>query len=176
MKPASILGLAFTLTACGGATPAPTATPTREAHVEGANDVATTPIEAALRAIAGGHASEDFEVVYDDMHALYGGETLTLRGDGTLHALRQIPPTAPRTESTTTLSAEQVQAIAALLVELHAWRQDEPERTVPPDTSFSHLRIRIGTETSDVWELHDQMERLNQVRGALHDHMPGLAR
>lgn len=134
-------------------------------------------MEAALRAIADGTAEgTNFEFVYDDMHALYGGETLTLQGDGTLHARWQTPPTDALHEETVQLTRTQVQAIATLLVELHAWRQDVPEQTVPPDTTFSHVRIRVGSETSDVWELHEHMERLNQVQRALRAHVPGLAR
>ena len=185
MKSPHSLGLALILTACGGATPEPAPLPEpaeqpspspQQEHPVTTNEIATTPIEAVLRAIAGGGSAEQVEVVYDDMHALWGGETLTLQGDGTLRAVWRIPRTAPQQESTTSLSREQVRAIATLLVELHAWRQDVPEQTVPPDTSFSRLRIRVGTETSDVWELHERMERLNQIQTALRAYVPALER
>lgn len=143
---------------------------------ETTNETAQTSIEAALQSIANGGEATAFEVVYDDMHALYGGETLTLQSSGTLDAVWQSPPTDTRHTHTANLSAEDVRAIATLLISLHAWRQDVPEQTVPPDTTFSHVRIRVGSETSDVWELHDRMERLNQVQTALRAHVPGLAR
>lgn len=139
-------------------------------------DNAQTSIEAALQSIANGGEADALEIVYDDMHALYGGETLTLRAKGSLEAVWQSPPTDVRHTHTANLSADQVRAIAVLLISLHAWRQDVPEQTVPPDTTFSHVRIRVGSETSDVWELHDRMERLNQVQTALRAYVPGLAR
>lgn len=140
------------------------------------NETEATSIEAALQSIADGGPTDAFEVVYDDMHALYGGETLTLQGSGTLEAVWQSPPTDARHTHTANLSPDQVRAIVALLISLHAWRQDVPEQTVPPDATFSHVRIRVGSETSDVWELHDRMERLNQVEAALRAYVPGLAR
>ena len=68
-----------------------------------------------------------------------------------------------------------VQEVAALLLELHAWRQDVPEGTFLPDTSFAHVRIFVGTESTDVWELHGQPDRLVRIKRMLEALVPGLA-
>lgn len=140
------------------------------------NPTAAAHIESALRAVADGNAaSADFTIVYNDMHGLYGGETITVNGDGTLQGVWQLRPGDVRSEYAGTVSPTSLRELAALLLDLHAWRQDVPEGVFVPDTVFAYCRIYVGTETTDIWELRGQLDRLGQIRRAMEALVPALA-
>jgi hypothetical protein len=97
---------------------------------------------------------EELEVTYSDLHGLYGGFKMTLRGTGevTQKAVRQAVPRPNR------LNREQVRAIVKLLLRTEAWLQKTPEATALPDESRATLKITVGGAQSSIWERVREME------------------
>jgi hypothetical protein len=154
---------------------APTSAEPTTTTKEAMNPTAAADIEAALRALANGSAANaDFTFVYDDMHGLYGGETITVNGDGTLQAVWELRPEDARSEYAGTVSPASLRDLATLLVAQRAWRHETPERTYLPDTVFAHVRLRFGAASSDAWEVHGQL-RLGQIKRAMEALVPALA-
>ncbi|MBI5499914.1 MAG: hypothetical protein HY907_06700 [Deltaproteobacteria bacterium] len=156
---------ALALVACGPAQPGPDTTPSA------ATPAVPATLEELLVEVAGGtRPPGDLEVTYDDMHGLHGGETITLHGDGTVTARRRDPPDTPQTEHSGHASPEQVLEVVELLVDIRAWSQEVPERTLVPDESLAHLRLSgVGLE-GGFWEFYNDLgglDRLVRVKQAL---------
>lgn len=171
----------LTLSGCGSSPAREPASPVAPSSIEptttteeAMNPTAEAHIEAGLRAVADGSiANTDFTLVYDDMHGLYGGETITLNGDGTLQAVWQRPGNV-RSEYAGTVSAASLRDLATLLVAQRAWRHEIPERTYLPDTVFARVRLRFGAASSHAWEVQGQ-PRLGEIRRAMEALVPALA-
>jgi hypothetical protein len=104
-----------------------------------------------------------FSVTYDDVHALHGGLTLSIYGDGRVeqHAVR-----VQTRESRDVLKGD-LKKLLALLRELQAWEQRTPERQAVPDESISSLTIRCGGDEVKIWEWYNEMAenaRISRVR------------
>jgi hypothetical protein len=113
-------------------------------------------MEGCLRAIADGGPADGFAVAYSDMHGLWGGATMTLRGDGAYErAERPMGAPAP-VVMRGAVGAAQVRAVAALLLEIAAWEQRAPvaERPLVPDESWATLEVRCGEAVARIAELH----------------------
>ena len=120
----------------------------------------STDVSRQLEAMLAGELSlTELEVTYDDLHGLHGGLRLTIKGDG------EVEQQAVRTEagSPRRVDEDGVRALAELLLELEAWRQDEEERTLLPDESQARLKIRAGSAESEIWEWFDDLEETDRM-------------
>jgi hypothetical protein len=132
-------------------------------------------MEAALeRVLATGGAPSDLTVVYDDMHGLWGGTTLTVRADGSLTRATRATG-APEPEVTqVTLDAQALVSLVRLLVELRAWEQRVPERPPVAGEGRATLTLRASGATRRVWERVRELQandRLVRVRDHLAAHL-----
>ena len=126
-------------------------------------------MEYDLKAIlATRQAPADLSITYDDMHGLWGGSTLTVRGDGRLE--RQVRPRgAPESRSSNKQIGEhKLLELVRLLVELSAWEQRTPDSPPVPGESRSYLTISLNANTSRIWERFNDMpanNRLIRIKG-----------
>lgn len=123
-----------------------------------------TNMEHDLKAIlASQQVPTDLSITYDDMHGLWGGSILTVRGDGRLE--RQVRPRGAQAPS---ISKKQVGerkllGLVQLLVELSAWEQRTPNSSPVPDESRSYLTINLKGNTSLMWERFNDMPANNRL-------------
>lgn len=100
----------------------------------------------------------DLIVTYDDMHGLWGGSLLTVRGDGWLEGqVRQRGAQAP-TSSKTRVSQSDLLDLVRLLLELRTWEQRTPDAVPVPDESRAYLTINLKGNTGLVWERFNEMQ------------------
>jgi hypothetical protein len=105
--------------------------------------------------------AEALQITYDDLHGLWGGLRLNVRGTGRVEqeAVRpQEPPPTPRG-----LSAGEVREIVELLLALSAWEQRAPQRPPRPDEARARLSIRAGAAQSVIWEWFDDLDRTGRI-------------
>jgi hypothetical protein len=108
-------------------------------------------------------------VVYSDAHGLWGGVTISLGADGACRHDR-VNPGGPSQRTEAMVDPARHRAVAALLVELKAWKQRVPERIAVPDESRAGLTIRCGGAEARIWEWYndlDKHQRIARVRDAL---------
>ncbi len=127
-------------------------------------------MENELKAAAAGRAPADLTITYDDMNGLWGGVTITVRGDGSL--IRQTRgPGAPQTGSQRkTVDQRELTELVRLLVELRAWEQLVPESQPVACESRAYLTITLNGDSSCVWERVNEMranDRLVRVKNHL---------
>lgn len=138
---------------------------------------AAAPVAAALTAVAaGGPIPADLIVTYDDMHAMWGGTTITLSGNGEYRKDEMNPSTGqpPRSFRGRVPEAD-VRALAALLVEAEAWRQVTPPRMAVPDESRAYLQVRAAGGEVTIWEWYNEMPRNGRL-SRVRDRMAALNR
>jgi hypothetical protein len=114
---------------------------------------------------------KDLIVTFDDLHPLWGGLRLTVRGSGQVEqeAVRldrsAVPPPVGMTQ-------EQVRTLVRLLLDLRAWEQRVPDRSPQPDEQRTYVRITAGTAQSEVWEWHNDLalnDRLTKIGQVISD-------
>lgn len=108
-------------------------------------------------------------VIYSDAHGLWGGATISLDADGAYRHDR-VNPGGPSQRSEAVVDPARHRAVAALLVELKAWKQRVPDRIAIPDESRAGLTIRCGDAEARIWEWYndlDKHQRIARVRDAL---------
>jgi hypothetical protein len=113
-----------------------------------------------------GQVPSDLEVVYDDHDRQWGGERITLRGDGTLEIERWRPgqpEDEPPLVRQAQLAAEEVLAVVRLLVELDAWEQRVEEENGRVDERKATLTVRTGGASERVWEWASDLELTDRV-------------
>lgn len=122
-------------------------------------------VRKALEEIASGRGDfKPLTVTYDDLHALWGGLRLAIRGTG------QVEQTAVREkvgEPRNVPRAELVK-LAVLLVRHAAWEQRVPDRAALPDESRTSLTITYGQASVTIWEWHNDLaksRRLSEIGG-----------
>jgi hypothetical protein len=123
-------------------------------------------VESTLRAIAAGNGT-DLSVVYDDMHGLWGGQTIAVSGSGAYERKERARGDSAPTVTSGTVGQQQIRQLAGLLVDLAAWEQRVPERAPVPDESRATLRIRVGTTEVTIWEWFNDLPknaRIAQIR------------
>ena len=130
--------------------------------------IAFTNIEAELKELlASQRVPADLIITYDDMHGLWGGSTLTVRGDGSLERQVSRRGAAAPTGTKTHIGEHDLLELVRLLVELSAWEQRTPDGMPVPDESRAYLTISLKGSTSVVWERFNEMaknDRLVRVR------------
>ncbi len=134
-------------------------------------DPGAAGMRACLDELAAGRGDwRKFSLTYDDVHALHGGLTLTIQGDGRVEqqAVR-IQTREPRD-----VRKRDLEKLVALLRELKAWEQRTPKRQAVPDESIASLTIRCGGDTVRIWEWYNEMAANARIR-RVHDLMTRLA-
>jgi len=91
-----------------------------------------------------------------------GGTTISLDGEGAYRRDR-FDPQRPLQRTETVVDASRHRALAALLVELKAWKQRVPERRAVPDESRAGLTIRCGGAEARIWEWYNDLGRLQRI-------------
>lgn len=109
-------------------------------------------------------------ITYDDMHGLWGGLTLTIRGDG------NVEQKAVKEEVGTPglVSRDSILKLVRLLLKEKAWEQREPQRAPKPDESEARLVIQYGKQRSEIWEWYNDLDK-NQRVGKIRDLMKTIA-
>jgi hypothetical protein len=121
-------------------------------------------VENALRAVAAGNAAPaDLSITYDDMHGLWGGQTIVASGSGAYERRERGRGASTPTVITGTLDRQQIQELASLLVDLKAWEQRVPERAPVPDESRATLKIRVGTTEVAIWEWYNDLPKNDRI-------------
>jgi hypothetical protein len=121
-------------------------------------------VENELNAIAAmQHVPPDLTITYDDMHGLWGGSILIVRGNGSLERQTKLAgsPTVKVTQQT--ISEQTLLDLVRLLVELRAWEQRTPDRQLVPDESRAQLNVSVQGNTSRVWERFNEMPTNNRL-------------
>ena len=112
----------------------------------------------------------DLTVTYDDMHGLWGGTTITVRGDGSVER-RTRALGAPEAEVTLKrVGGRELVEIVRLLVELEAWEQRTADEQPVAGESRARLSISVGRRVSCMWERVREMlenDRLLRVKNHL---------
>jgi hypothetical protein len=121
-------------------------------------------VEGELRAISKNRKlPSDLFLTYDDMHGLWGGMTINIRGSGSGEVRERARGDAKPEIVETTISENRLLELIELLIELRAWEQRTPERPAVPDESKARLTIRVGERTSNVWEWFNEMSKNNRL-------------
>ncbi|MBN2496308.1 MAG: hypothetical protein JXR96_17070 [Deltaproteobacteria bacterium] len=106
-------------------------------------------------------------LTYDDLHGLHGGLRLVIRGTGKVEQESVRYTVYPPRDR---IDASGVDDLVRLLLETEAWQQLEPDRMAVPDESRASLYIQAGSESSQIWEWYNNLEkngRLIRIRDAM---------
>ncbi len=117
--------------------------------------------------LASGTVPQDLVITYDDVHGLWGGAVISIRGSGRGERCERAVGGAKPKVFEKAISQEQLLELVDLLIELEAWEQQTPDRQWIPDESRATLNISIGGQTSSMWERCNEMaenKRLTQIK------------
>jgi hypothetical protein len=128
-------------------------------------------MEKELKAIAAANSvPADLTVTYDDMHGLWGGTTITVRGDGNVER-RTRRLGAPEAEvARKRVGGRELVELVRLLAELEAWDQRTSDEPPVAGESRAHLTITLDRSASRVWERVNEMaanDRLIRIKTRL---------
>jgi hypothetical protein len=104
------------------------------------------------------------------MHGLWGGLTLTIRGDGNMEQ----KSVKEKAGIPTVVSRESILKLVRLLLQQKAWEQREPQRAPNLDESQARLVIQYGKQRSEIWEWYNDLDK-NQRLGKIRDLMKTIA-
>ena len=122
------------------------------------------PLEKELtKIVATKQIPRGFSITYDDMHGLWGGETITVDGAGNVEALERDQAAPDRKITKRTISQKRLLDLIKLLIELKAWEQQTPERKPRPDESRARFTIKSGERISQTWEWFNDMEKTGRL-------------
>ena len=102
-------------------------------------------------------------ITYDEMHALWGGITLTVHGDGHVERHSRALGEPATQVYHTAVERQRLLDLLRVLVQLNAWEQHMPERPPLPDESRAVLTISVGTRASRVWERCNDLAANNRL-------------
>jgi len=118
----------------------------------------------ALAAIlAAGAVPAALAITYDDMHGLWGGVTITIRGDGRVERQSRALGEPTTQVYRTAVDHQLLLDLLRLLVQLDAWEQHIPDRPPLPDESRAVLTISVGGRASRVWERFNDLAANNRL-------------
>ena len=112
----------------------------------------------------------DLAITYDDMHGLWGGTTITIRGDGHMERRTQQIGVVEVDVTQTQIDKPALLELIDLLISLAAWDQVTPDDMLIPDESRANLAISVNGYTSNMWERVNETvanNRLIQVKNRL---------
>lgn len=119
-----------------------------------------SPVEEGLRLILeDGLDAATLRITYSDIHPLFGGQELSVRGTGSVETKFVRQKAAPSHR----LPGVQVRDLVKLLLQIEAWRQLTPDRQLRPDESRARLTIEVGSNTSEIWEWYNDLAANNRV-------------
>jgi hypothetical protein len=126
--------------------------------------------EALLEITAGKLNPTPLSITYDDMHGLWGGLTLTIRGDGNVEqkAVKE------KAGTPTVVSRDSILKLVRHLLQQKAWEQREPQRAPKSDESRARLVIQYGKQRSEIWEWYNDLDK-NQRLGKIRELMKTIA-
>ena len=114
-----------------------------------ANGDAAAGVRKNLKAFLKGDLPPDqLEISYSDMHGLYGGLKMSVRGTGEVRqeAVRLTVP-SPRN-----LTGDQVRRLVETILDLELVTQQTPDAAALPDESRAVLEIVAGDAKCRIWE------------------------
>jgi hypothetical protein len=132
------------------------------------------PVGKPLRdAVARGAPPPGLVVVYDDRHPWWGGQRITLWGDGALEVLRDRPgpiDARPQVRRGRVPTGE-VLSLVDRLVAIRAWEQEAGDplpaaarAQLPPlDKARVRLTVRVGDASSTAWEWANDVEARQRI-------------
>ena len=129
-------------------------------------------MEQYLNAFVEERATHNLTIIYNDMHWLWGGVTITLSATGAYERLEYQRESIIPDLRRKTVTPARIQEVILLLRELRAWEQQTLERTPMADEVRATLTLRTDEVESSIWELYNKLERnrrLVQVRRLLID-------
>ena len=130
-------------------------------------------VEGTLKAIlTGGEVPPDLVITYDDMHGLWGGTAMVIRGSGGGARRERARGDAEPEVFETTIPRERLLELLKLLIEHEAWEQRTPERQPAPDESRATLTVSVGGRESRIWEWYNEMAknaRLIQIKTKMEE-------
>ena len=105
----------------------------------------------------------ELTITYDDMHALWGGTTITVRGDLTMQT--QSKETGARVATITQKQVDQRELIKLirLLIELKGWEQLTAEQQPFADESRAWLTFSLNDDSTRVWERVNELAANNRL-------------
>ncbi|MFL6211968.1 MAG: hypothetical protein ACJ74W_24185 [Pyrinomonadaceae bacterium] len=117
--------------------------------------------------LQGGEIPPDLVITYDDLHGLWGGLEIIIRGRGCGERREWAQGAAAPQVSETAIPQGKLLELIKLLIEHEAWAQQTPDRMPVPDESRATLTISASGATSTIWEWVNDMAgnaRLLQIK------------
>jgi hypothetical protein len=105
----------------------------------------------------------DLAITYDDMHGLWGGTTITIRGDGSVERHTKARGAVAAQVSHVSIDQQMLLDLVRLLVQLEAWEQRVPDRPPVPDESCTSLTISLNGGASRIWERFNDLAANNRL-------------
>lgn len=123
------------------------------------------PVETRLAAILSGEANTDaLVVVYDDMHGLWGGRTITVYGgSGRVERSEREQAAKSPVTSEARLSPEALQTLVAKLLEIRVWEQRTAPREPRPDESRASLYVQVDGVATSIWEWYNDLDAHDRI-------------
>ena len=106
-------------------------------------------------------------ITYDDMHGLWGGTTITVRGDRTMQTQTRETGAPAASISRNHINERELINLIQLLIELKAWEQFTPEQQPVAGESRAWLTLSLDDDSIRVWERVNEMaanNRLTQIK------------
>lgn len=117
-------------------------------------------------------APADLTITYDDMHGLWGGSAITVRGDGAVELRTRQSGAGDAEVTRKRIGGRELIDFVRLLVELRAWEQHTPASQPVAGESRAHLIIRLEGKTSSMWERFNEMranDRLIRIKARMEN-------
>jgi len=112
----------------------------------------------------------ELTITYDDMHSLWGGTTITVRGDGAMETRTREIGAHEAQLSRKQIDERELINLIRLLIEVRAWEQVTAEASPVPDESRATLMLDLVDNSTRVWERVNEMaanNRLVQIKSLL---------
>lgn len=122
--------------------------------------------------IAVNGVTADLTITYDDMHGLWGGSTITVRGHGGMERQTKEIGAPEAVVTRKQIDGRELVELVRLLVELEAWEQRTADEQPVAGESRASLTISVKGSTSRVWERVNEMplnNRLIQIKTCLEN-------
>jgi hypothetical protein len=140
----------------------------------GAPGFEAQPLEEKLR-VARTDSAVPFTVIYDDIHTVHGGTSISVSRDGAIERVDVAPGRRNRRVTKGRATPEQLAALLDLLIEVEAWEQKIPAREMRHDESKARLAVSAGGQPGGFWEFYNDLEsngRLTRVKARLEELAP----
>jgi len=105
----------------------------------------------------------DLTITYDDMHGLWGGTTITVRGDRTMQTRSRQTGAAEAEISRKQIDERELVNLVKLLIELRSWEQVTPEAQPVAGESRAWLTLSLNDRSTRVWERVNEMAANNRL-------------